>query len=658
MACSNILSWKKGYDLGTLKVGSLKLPLNYFSCGKYYFDGDFNVVEFPAGVSIYHGSKPLPKANVRFPAGIPFYTPHRFGTRSDVPDITREVVANPDASVEEVLSGYTPVAPVWFANPQTSMMYAKSPNNMFAYKFKKVSKFLLLDDNFNIAKILFEKAVPPDVKRYLRLMFTLPVNVTVKPSSTEYGKIQFMAGETPIEKVRKSVFSWDRAFANWLCKTFPDSYVGYCANVHVVGGKPSFHLEFMSCNPFTHIERDLGNIVDWQYNLLYSTPSPPGDILHQYIEQMSYYTSTNVDFHSGNLLEHAVWCLLFSEYLMKKPIGKIYEVENNDLKKVISAASFIHDIGKMAPRECTRRKKDLVYFSIKNHPQIGKDYVNGTNRLPILSKDMKETGTFFDVKKLMRSLGIAETDFGTVADLVGHHWDFGPYLAKYIQGDRNSAQKFINFIGRERTFEYFYALLIVSMADVMSAQPFIAKNSSGKNAKSEFFPAITNLPKRYRGSNLAVMQAVAREEFATLILNLVHQDKFGRTPHQRVSFETIKMVGGNMKRELLDNLERMDVDNMNDIAKEEEEAVKKQQELFAMRRQNQEKKSKLLQELKIIEGEEDVIMGELDSIVDDIEMIEINRELDKIKMLVENMAVEIPDELMDYEDSPPERMIF
>lgn len=648
MSCVNI-PWEKGYDLGSINVGSISLPLNYFSCGKYFFDGYFNVVEFPAGVSIYHGSKPLPRANVRFPVGIPFYQPHEFGTRSTVPNVTQEVVNNHNSTVEEVLSEYIPVAPVWFANPRTSMLYAKSPNNMFAFKFKKPSKFLLLDDNFNIAKILFDPGVDETVKYYLRLMFTLPTGVDVKPSSSEYGKIKFVSGVFKGEdkKARKSVFSWDRAFADWMCKSFPDTYVGYCANVQVVNGKPHFHLEFMSCNPFKHIERDLGNIVDWQYNTIYSTPSPANDIIHQYVEQMSYYTSTNVDFHSGNLLEHAVWSLLFAEDLMRKPIGKIYQIENPYIKRIIASTAFIHDIGKMAPWECAKREHDLVYFAIKTHPKIGKDYINGVIGLPILSRNMEETGGYMDINQLLNTLGVNADNFDIVADLVGQHWDFGLYLKAFAEGDSNSADKFINFIGRERSFEYFYALLIVSMADVMAAQPFIG--GDGENVKSEFFPSITNLPKRYRGSNLAVMQAVAREEFATIILNKVHLYKFGTIPDQKVSFRQLKIDGQLMKREALDNLDQMEIENRNEIEIREEEIIQKQQQLFETRDKNKQRREDLLKEIQKLYTEEDVIMNEIDDMVNNVEMLEDIQQNDDVKRLIENMDVEIPDNLMEIE---------
>jgi hypothetical protein len=641
MSCVNI-PWEKGYNLGLKQVGPLAFPLNYFSCGKYFFDGYFNVVEFPAGVSIYHGSKALPKANVRFPVGIPFYQPHKYGSRSSVPDVTQQVINSSDSTVEEILSEYLPVAPVWFANPETSHMYGGgSPKNMFAFKFNKPSKFLILDDNSNIAKILFEPGVPDSIKTYLRLMFTLPNNVAIEPSDSEYGKIKFAGG-----KVRQSVYSWDRAFAEWICKAFPDTYAGYCADVQVHGANAIFHLEFMSCNPFKHIERDLGNVIDWQYNPMYSTPSPAGDILHQYVEQLSYYTTTNVDFHSGNLLEHSVWCLLFAEDLMRKRIGKLYKVDHPELKRAIAAAAFIHDIGKMAPWECTKREHDLVFYSVKTHPKIGKDYVNGTIRLPIFTRNMEETGDYLDMKKLLNTLGVSDNNFMVVADLVGHHWDFGTYLRAYTAGDSKAADNFINFIGRDRTFDYFHALLIVSMADVMAAQPFIGKN--GENVKSEFYPVITNLPKRYRGNNLAVMQAVAREEFATIILNKVYSDKFNTTtPQPKVSFENIKRTGEIMKRETLADLEQMEIDNVNAIGMKEDEIVQKQQKLFASRDKNKQKRQALVQKLAEIDMEGESIIREIGAIVNNVEMLEQKRQTDDVKRLVENMDVEIPEELMD-----------
>jgi hypothetical protein len=651
MSCANI-KWKQGYDMGNINIGDVEYRLNYFSCGKYFFDGNFNVVEFPEGMSIYHGSKSLPRANVRFPVGVEFYKPHDISAKSNLPYDFTQKVASSDQSIEEVLSNYIPVIETWFANPKTSLIYAKSSDNIFAYKLTKPTKFLILDDNFNLAKLLTSSSVPSRSKYYLRLMFTLPDTVKPELDKKEYGKIQLSD-----KKIRKSVYSWDREFAKFVCDIFPKDYAGYCANVQVFYGIPIFHLEFMFCNPFNYIERDLNNSIDWQHNPIYNPILQSGDILQQYLTQLSYYKSTNVEFHSGNLIEHSIWCLLFTEDLLTKPIGEKYQIKNQQLAKVITATSFIHDIGKMAPWKCYKREHDLIYFAIKEHPQFGKEFINGTRNLPLLDMDMKEVG-IFDVKKLLIRLGIQEIDINHIADLVGHHWDFGAFLIQYSKGNTNAVDAYIDFIGRTRSWEYFYSLIIISMADVMSAQPFIGAGS--KNITSKYFPEITNLPKRYQGSNLAVKQAIVREEFATLILDKIHNDKFGFIPRKKKSFNTLKRLGPKFKQYVLGGLEKIEEDMEHDIEMEEDNVLQKQNELFEQRELNRERKEYLTQQLQLIETEEQNIIDQMEEVVNKIGAMEEDVEEEKIKILVEEMDVDIPDTeiLMEFQDEDMEEELL
>ena len=62
-------SWKdnKGFidDYGNKRY--------WFDCGEFYFDGKFNVVKFPKGLSIYHGSLPLVYYNAQMPLGIEYF---------------------------------------------------------------------------------------------------------------------------------------------------------------------------------------------------------------------------------------------------------------------------------------------------------------------------------------------------------------------------------------------------------------------------------------------------------------------------------------------------------------------------------------------------------------------------------------------------------
>lgn len=104
MACAKIplWDWKKGGQTTINLGGGAQIPLNYFSCGTYYFDGEYQVVKFPKGMQLYHGSGALANANVEYPAGIDFYKPHKMSAPSDV---------NKTALMKDVIDRSTTSAP-------------------------------------------------------------------------------------------------------------------------------------------------------------------------------------------------------------------------------------------------------------------------------------------------------------------------------------------------------------------------------------------------------------------------------------------------------------------------------------------------------------------------------------------------------------------
>lgn len=48
MTCSTVKDWKN--NIGNFVINGI--DRDYYDCGKYYFDGRYNVVEFPAGMSV------------------------------------------------------------------------------------------------------------------------------------------------------------------------------------------------------------------------------------------------------------------------------------------------------------------------------------------------------------------------------------------------------------------------------------------------------------------------------------------------------------------------------------------------------------------------------------------------------------------------------
>ena len=533
MACSKISQWdwKEGSTTSVNIGDGVRIPLNYFSCGTYYFDGEYQVVKFPKGMQLYHGSGALAKANVEYPAGIDFYKPYN---KSDFASINNAQLMNdainqPNQSVAFETSKFLKVSPSWFGTPNIAQMYSLQDPNLSetcgdmcvaAYELKEDAVFFLLDNNFNIWRLLKSPSIPDIEKDRLRVMFDLKT-LEAGFSDDIFGQIRFK------HKRRRSYRDVDVPFIQWLCTYLPKDYAGYAANTPVEKKQIYFHLEFMFCNPLRWLKRNLLSPLDWQHST--SVKDAPVEIA-RLLEQMALYKSTNVDFHAGNLLEHSIWSLLFAEQLVLNTSK--YGIPDIEVQKKIAATAFIHDIGKMAPNNdrVSKRSNDCVYFSIPEHPVIGGDYIRGTRLLPILGENMKEIGSF-NIFNLLGELGFKEEDLSTVAKIIDLHWDFGSYCQKWQDyTDLKTVDEYIDHVGENESFTLFYALVVVSVADILASQPYGMNNLTAElNHNSRFFPFISNVPKKYRGGDIADETACKRNAFAERVLDRVLERKGSNT---------------------------------------------------------------------------------------------------------------------------------
>ncbi len=510
MACKLVRDWDwKSGDLKTEKLGSLTIPLNYFTCGTFYFDGLFYVVKFPAGMSIYHGSGSMAAKDIEFPVGNVFYNPVNSG--EPLPDGFVEAVESGDKTVAATLSGYLPVTSGWFADPRIAKIQAARPpydkvckdKCVMAYTLKKDAVFILLDNNYNLMKFLTMPEIPEDVKAALTKMYSIAAE-RARVEKTDLG--------TVISLDKKRVFdkALTQAFNRWICRNIDQkAYAGYTANTQLSESTPVIHNEFILCNALDYMDRDLRNKIDWQYH-----SDATSDIMKQFMEQLSYYKTTNVNFSAGNLLENSIWALLHAESLITAPNAYIHLTRQQ--QQTIAALAFIHDLGKMDPDKTRKREKDCVYFRIPEHPKVGAEYIMGTRRMPLLDKNVNTAG-YFDIDKLLTALGFDLADKKSIAKIVSLHMEFGRLLNEFNRGDESGAvNRFIAKVG-ERSLFFYFALLVVSAADIFASQPYIGK-FDGDNKKSLFFPFITNRPKKYRGGELKPAIVKAQKRFADAIM--------------------------------------------------------------------------------------------------------------------------------------------
>lgn len=542
---------------------------NYFDCGIYYFDGTFNVVEFPEGMTLYHGSATLADYVVEFPLGIDYYKEYDLSKPDNIPpsNFTSLVATNDDKTIEELLSEYFPISAGWFADPGVARGYSIDSNNsdsklsqlcknkcINVYKLKRTIKLILLDDH-NIAFILNHSKTPDNVKQYLRSMFTITSSEQITTEHNPFKRISFP------NKNRNSKREWDLPFAMWMCSLFGKEYDGYGATIqksnkhstsflmdtnNTVHQAQQFHLELILCNSTKVLKRDLSHISDWQYN-----GNQPPRFVEKFLRELERYESINVNFHAGNLLEHSIWTLLFTEDSLRKNelSPKLTLDENN--KKFISLCGFIHDIGKMKSLSNTthtnKQRGKFIFHSIPKHPEYGYDMIQN-DEIPLHNDKLEKYGKL-TYTELMNGFGI--TPNNVLKDIlklsIRYHWDFGDslknlnqtrkttndvqriatdyikkVLPQYYRTKHQNVQNFIPF--------YFLTLLTISIADIRGATPYGINRISTStdinmtiNKVSKYFPYLTNMPRKYRGGNIRTISDLDNTgvSYAKYILNMV-----------------------------------------------------------------------------------------------------------------------------------------
>ena len=498
--------------VNTKKISSLAmtLPDKRVEYGEYFFDGTFNVVKFKKGTRIYHGSAELANSASEFPVGKQFYKPNQFGT-SDFQEVTQDDAIHSPYSVPTLLTEVSVLPQSWFTTPEDALIYAKGDKSgiggcsngcVQSYKLSRDCVFFILDDDFNIRKIMNSDDIPDEVKDALERMFSL--------------NKKKMDEADILKKDRRSIYTDDRVFSEWFCDFFSESYyAGYYAPRQKTLKGPDFHLEFITCNAILYLERDLSDNIDIFYDPEIYTPK-----VRILLDQMKYYETTNTNFHAGNLFQHSIWALLFTESLT----GKIKKLGDGSsipekLKRIIVASGLIHDIGKMSPENCIMNinRNKYMYHAIKDHPEIGSRYFD--IGIPVLDENLQVKSRLMPSDILIEMVpDITDREIDIARDVVANHWAFSVDVIrlKNINASqseyREAIKKYASIFddSKDRILSAI-ATMIVSISDVQASQPFTMDKLSSISSQSDIssimnsklFPMIVSKPKIFRGGNLS-----------------------------------------------------------------------------------------------------------------------------------------------------------
>ena len=111
-------------------IPSMSFERNIFDCGEYFFDGIFNVIRFPKGMQVYHGSSILANGVIEFPVGIDYYNDIKINDKKyRQKDLS--IIGTTTEEIEEIISNNYAISPSWYGDVDTAQMYSITSSDKF-----------------------------------------------------------------------------------------------------------------------------------------------------------------------------------------------------------------------------------------------------------------------------------------------------------------------------------------------------------------------------------------------------------------------------------------------------------------------------------------------------------------------------------------------
>ena len=215
---------------------------------------------------------------------------------------------------------------------------------------------------------------------------------------------------------------------------------------------------------------------------------------HILANDFQHYTTTNVNWHAGDLYAHSVWTALTLEQWFEEKKFWIVDVDSK-YKNLLIIAGYLHDIGKGGDGE----KK---YFTKPNHPQTGFQYLTQSKPYQLINSPIDN----FDTSSYLNQLNFSETEQKIIAVLAGIHESFGLNVMAKVNNytsieKRNKIYKEflqdIDALCKEASIPLDKQILIMSIAinaaDVKAAQEVVY------DSKLFVFPEVVE--KKHTGGN-------------------------------------------------------------------------------------------------------------------------------------------------------------
>ena len=551
--CSN-QPWKNLKSDWKDNMGNIRY---WFECGNFFFNGIFNVVKFPKGMSLYHGSGNLSQFNVNFPLGFEYYNIKNNWLDSN--DIKYLKESNDDGETKlNYIENKAPIGLGYFGDYDVAQQYSSKPasngvkcgrNCVLAYKLKKDAVFIDINDPYNIFVLLYGPygLLTDANKRILQKAYEL---VGDKNTDFEDLKQKFGQGFANISKeeawLLQQTFHPLRRFISKTMRRdslgigkgdyavptqlmFSIEQAGYAGltssrnplidqkflkDPNVVGTFRFAELTFGS-NVKKFLERDYQNKLDWQY---FDNKRLFGEI-GKLIKDFEKYKTLNVDYHQGDLLEHSIWTALYVQKQWENQTSWVEGIDEQEFKSFSIISGFLHDIGKGGDLE-------YIYYDKSEHPRTGFEYLTGVKTYK-LGENKK-----LNITEMFKNINLKSESYQKACGLmILSHYDFGNCIKKINEGGDldNIAKKYIQIldkyleecelknINKNYKLQLYKIIMLISSCDIMGSEVFINKDKfkditkkvakdpnifvNNLNSFLKDFPYIHNRSKSHRGNS-------------------------------------------------------------------------------------------------------------------------------------------------------------
>ncbi len=231
-------------------------------------------------------------------------------------------------------------------------------------------------------------------------------------------------------------------------------------------------------------------------------------------DNLAHYKTTNVNFHSGDPLQHSAWTAQTIERWFDQDKFWTEGLDKDKNKRTLSLAGFIHDIGKGGDL-------DFTYYDKPNHPFAGYEYLTGKKvyKKNELDQTFDVPGWLNAVIKESNDLGrpITEDDKKLVIILAAVHWDFG----EVVRGTM-SPQKHLDILksyahqtgyNRGKVDERLVrAAILIGAADIRAARPVNYRSTEFADLAHIYMSPHAKLgADKYKEFNMETQGKVARD---------------------------------------------------------------------------------------------------------------------------------------------------